>query len=255
MVKLAVKKIQIVDTDEVIEKIKNDEHLRIRQAADDNNRGRIASQAYSVLKEICSETTKTITISNRSKRWWNLEISDKVKELRKLTRRKNKYLSWRYIVRIEFCKSTLKKMIKKAKQECWKRFIEEQDAAPGGIWNVVRILKDPFKSTSLMPGILLNGEEKAYTDEEKVEMLTHRDFEQRTDRWQFKFGGLTSIDKPTALKEIREALQRTKNNSAPSPDGITYRLLKEIKDTALGTELLDDLAESLCNGTIYYSGD
>ena len=44
---------------------------------------------------------------------------------------------------------------------------------------------------------------------------------------------------------VRKALGGTKNGSAPGPDGISYRLIKAVKDTRLGRELMEEIVDSL----------
>lgn len=44
------------------------------------------------------------------------------------------------------------------------------------------------------------------------------------------------------MEEVLGALAKTRNNSAPGPDGITYSLIKYIKETPLGTALIHDIA-------------
>ena len=50
--------------------------------------------------------------------------------------------------------------------------------------------------------------------------------------------------------DLREALQGTSNSSAPGPDGISYRFIKAIKDTVLGTLLFRQLASYIARGEI-----
>ena len=47
---------------------------------------------------------------------------------------------------------------------------------------------------------------------------------------------------------IRNALSGTKNESAPGPDGICYRLIKMVVETRLGRELIEDIARGLMSG-------
>ena len=56
-------------------------------------------------------------------------------------------------------------------------------------------------------------------------------------------------------ERVRRALMKTRNNSAPGPDGVMWRLLKAIKDTRLGRVVLDDVGQmtELSNG--YYGED
>ena len=49
---------------------------------------------------------------------------------------------------------------------------------------------------------------------------------------------------------VRDALSGTKNNSAAGPDGIGYRLIKAVRDTRLGNELLGEIVAALRGGCI-----
>ena len=46
-------------------------------------------------------------------------------------------------------------------------------------------------------------------------------------------------------ERVERALIRTKNSSAPGPDGAGYRLIKVVKDTPLGQGLYEEIAISL----------
>ena len=66
-------------------------------------------------------------------------------------------------------------------------------------------------------------------------------------------GGLVA-DFPYSRVEVRgwelAALGRTKNGSAPGLDGIGYRLIKAVRDTRLGQELVDKVVDCLVHGVI-----
>ena len=49
---------------------------------------------------------------------------------------------------------------------------------------------------------------------------------------------------------MRQAWIRTKNSSVPEPDGVSYRLIKAVKDTVLGEELINEGAIQLLEGNI-----
>ena len=49
---------------------------------------------------------------------------------------------------------------------------------------------------------------------------------------------------------VRRALGKTKNGSAPGPDGISYRLIKAVKDTRLRRELIEEVVDNLRRGVI-----
>ena len=51
-------------------------------------------------------------------------------------------------------------------------------------------------------------------------------------------------------ERVRTALMGTKNSSAPGPDGISNRLIKIVKDSPLGKELVNEVAVQLLEGTI-----
>ena len=52
------------------------------------------------------------------------------------------------------------------------------------------------------------------------------------------------------IEWVRGALSRTKNNSATGPDGVGYRLIKAVRDTRLGNELLGEVVAALRGGYI-----
>ena len=49
---------------------------------------------------------------------------------------------------------------------------------------------------------------------------------------------------------VRQALRKTKNRSAPGPDGVGYRLIKAVRDTRLGRELIREVVDNLARGVI-----
>lgn len=53
---------------------------------------------------------------------------------------------------------------------------------------------------------------------------------------------------------VRGALSGTKNNSAASPNGVRYRLIKAIQDTRQGTEVFGEVVGALRGGSGYYQG-
>ena len=48
----------------------------------------------------------------------------------------------------------------------------------------------------------------------------------------------------------QHALGRTRNWSAPGPDGISYRLIKAVRNTRLGQELVGEVVDNLMSGII-----
>ena len=52
------------------------------------------------------------------------------------------------------------------------------------------------------------------------------------------------------MEWVRGALSGTKNNSAAGPDGVGYRLIKAVRDTRLGNDLLGEVVAALRGGYI-----
>ena len=67
-------------------------------------------------------------------------------------------------------------------------------------------------------------------------------------------GGGLGVDFPYNRVEVwrwvLSALGHTKNGSAPGPDGISYHLIKAVRDTRLGQELVDEVVDNLIFGII-----
>ena len=67
-------------------------------------------------------------------------------------------------------------------------------------------------------------------------------------------GGVDNGGCPLSRDEIesavRQALRKTKNRSAPGSDGVVYRLIKTVKDTRLGGELIEEIVDNLAWGVI-----
>jgi len=51
---------------------------------------------------------------------------------------------------------------------------------------------------------------------------------------------------------VRRALGKTRNHSAPGPDGVSWRLLKALKGKELGEAVLEDVGQMAEVGNRYY---
>jgi len=49
---------------------------------------------------------------------------------------------------------------------------------------------------------------------------------------------------------VRKALAGTSNKSAPGPDGIGYKLIQQVLNLKLGSELIREVVENLIEGKI-----
>ena len=52
------------------------------------------------------------------------------------------------------------------------------------------------------------------------------------------------------VTKVKTALSGTQNSSAPSPDDISYRFIKNIKNSFLGEKIMEEVAVNLIKGTI-----
>ena len=59
-----------------------------------------------------------------------------------------------------------------------------------------------------------------------------------------------AYDADEVMGWVRSTLSGTKNNSAAGPDGVGYRLIKAVRDTRLGIELLGEVVAALRGGYI-----
>ena len=94
------------------------------------------------------------------------------------------------------------------------------------------------------------------SDEDKLQALVSRNFFTK-EQEPLKAGMGGELEEDTCgycVEElegkVREALRGTSNRSAPEPDGISYRFLKLVLDTKLGSEMVQEVAESLKEGRI-----
>ena len=92
------------------------------------------------------------------------------------------------------------------------------------------------------------------TDVEKVHCLVPEVFEGSGEGSVDDVGGVDYGGCPLLRDEIelavRRALGKTKNGSAPGPDGVGYRLIKAVRDTHLGRELIEEIVDNLVRGVI-----
>ena len=62
--------------------------------------------------------------------------------------------------------------------------------------------------------------------------------------------GVCPMSRQELELSVRRALGKTKNGSAPGPDGVGYRLIKAVRDTHLRHELVEAVVDNLARGVI-----
>ena len=193
---------------------------------------------------------KRIRICGRSKRWWDEELTAQVKHVRR-ERRKVSRVGHRNVLRAEI--SRMKAMVKEKKDRCWRALCG--DSGLQSPCEVVRWARDPWRERERMGRLRDVGGRWLEGDEEKVRSLVSEVFGGvREVVGDWSGGAVGDVEFPLSREEVgssvRRALGRTKNRSAPGPDGISYRLIKSVRDTRLGRELVEEVVDHLVQGVI-----
>ena len=144
----------------------------------------------------------------------------------------------------------LRHLIQDWKRKCWENFCTESGVKSP--WEVVRWAKDPWRLKERME--FLRGADGAWLESEgeKVDGLV-KDLcgeEAAQEAMGMGDGGECPYGTDKVMEWVCDALSGTKNNSPASPDGVGYRLIKAIRDTRLGSELLGEVVSALRGGYI-----
>lgn len=182
-------------------------------------------EAYKELVRVKSEEwERKITIVGRSKPWWKKEWDD----LRKRARHSRT------------ARQTLRREIRKAKREMWNDWVSKGKE----VWDIVRVCKNPFGmrercgSVKDKAGVIYETKEEKKMAFTKHNLITE-EAEERPST------GRQERRKPEAetMMKIHRALKKTRNDSAAGPDGISWKLLKALKNTELGKAVLEDIGQ------------
>ena len=102
--------------------------------------------AYHKLLAWSQQFVTTQVISGRSKKWWDEEVAKQVKVVRHEGQKghnRSNASNYKRVMRWKLEAAKLKKLIKKKKKECWKRFMEEYGEEDP--WQIVEFAKDPWR--------------------------------------------------------------------------------------------------------------
>ena len=204
----------------------------------------IGETAYDKLLDLRRKHLKLLHVCGRSKRWWNGKISAQLAVVHGHRSRYGRNGEW---VK-ERCR--LRNLIRDGKRKCWEDFCTESgEKSP---WEVVRWAKDPWRLKERMGR--LRGADGAWLESEgeKVDGLVRDLFgeEVAQDTMDMGDGGECPYGADEVMEWVCDALSGTKNNCAAGPDGVGYRLIKAIRDTRLGSDLLGKVVSALRGGYI-----
>ena len=209
---------------------------------------------YEKLKTLVAEHQRVIKLNERSKRWWDAELSGQIKKVTKEGRggkgqesREHQVARWK---RWKGEKTKLRWMIREKKRNCWHKFLKENGSKDP--WDVVRLAKNPWGSKTRMK-TLRNLDGSEIEEKEKAKALEKAHFlwdENREAEEEEEVGGVTGVEEEELRDKILDALSRTSNTSAPGPDGINYQLIKWANKTILGEYLISEVVDNLLEGRI-----
>ena len=135
-------------------------------------------------------------------------------------------------------------MIKRKKREHWSSFVEETTSNKAqDMWKVIKVARNPFTRRDTMPATL----EGKDTNEEKVQALIDQHFQGNPEavahgQQLCSMEGMR-IQKEELVAKLLKALSSANIHSTPGPDRISYRLLKLLKDSRLGLQAVETLAD------------
>ena len=111
------------------------------------------------------------------------------------------------------------------------------------IWHVIWVARNPFNTRKNMPTIL----EGKDIDEDKAQAIIDQHFKgyEEEDAYRIHTMKRVQLEKRDLVTKLLKALSTTCNTSTPGPDRISYCLLKLIKDTNLGLQTMNFLADFL----------
>ena len=123
--------------------------------------------------------TKEVRIGGRSKKWWTLELGKQLKVVRECARggkgkeaREHDNLQWK---RWKNERRKLSNMIKKSKEEMWKKFLEENGSR--NPWDIMNIAKNPWGRQGNVIKNLSDDKGRIWKEnKEKVEIIAKRNF-------------------------------------------------------------------------------
>ena len=204
----------------------------------------LGETAYDKLLDLRRKHLKLLRVCGRSKRWWNGESAAQltvVRDHRRGNGRNGEWVKERY---------RLRNMIWDGKRKCWEDFCTESgEKSP---WEVVRWAKDPWRLKEMMGR--LRGTDGAWLESEgdKMDGWVRDLFGEESSRETVvvEEGGECPYSGDDVMEWVQAALSGTKNNSAAGPDGVGYRLIKAVRDTRLGREVMGEIVAALRGGYI-----
>ena len=167
---------------------------------------------------------RKVSIVGRLKPWWKKEW-DSLRKRAKHSRT---------------ARRELRREIRKAKREMWSDWVSKGKE----VWDIVRVCKNPFGMNERC-GALTDSDGKKYETKEELReaFAQHNLIMDEAEAREEVREQARRMPSTETMTRIHRALKKTRNDNAAGPDGISWKLLKAIKDTRVGKALLEDIGQ------------
>ena len=204
----------------------------------------VGETAYDKLLDLWKKNMKKLKVCGRSKPWWSGTIATQLGVVRGYRRGHGWDGDW---IRE---RHKLRNIIQEGKRKYWEDLCTE--SGEKCLSEVVQWAKDPWRLKEMMGR--LRGVDRRWLDSEreKVDGLVSHLFGGDTSEAAGNAGERVECpyNEDAVMRWVKDALSRTKHNSAAGSDGVGYKLIKMIRDTKLGTEVLGEIVAALRGGYI-----
>ena len=178
-------------------------------------------KAAGALREAMTATldqhTKKKRWCSRSKPWWNLDLKELRKELSRARRK------WRVagISRVQAARYEFRRAIRKAKRDCWNRFLQEVDG--NKVWTVARYTSPRIDKTG--QSLIWEDETIAEGHWEREQAILQAHFPLAPPGKYFPADGSKAFEKVDA-RLVGSLLRGVANTSAPWDNRISAGIIK-----------------------------
>jgi ribonuclease HI len=178
------------------------------------------------ITSILDQHAKKITITARSKRWWNELIDERRTHLGRMRRWHKEGKVNNSIVAL--ARQTLRKEIRASKKKMWEDFIQLDPRAGSDVWTVLNATKD--RPNRMMGKIVKADGTEARTDQEKRQLMVDVSFPppNQYDGGEGAPGPPGSAHTRVNQKEVGRALFAQSSKKAPGIDNLGFLIIKEV---------------------------
>lgn len=185
--------------------------------------------------------------------WWNKECKEAIRNKIRLFGKLRKTHSLHNLIEYKKAQSQVRKIVKRAKRECWRGFCSSigRTTPLDKIWGMIKKMRG-IRQQSNLP-VLENGGEVATSAMEKAEILAknfvkahssenlteegkirrQEVLDEHPNVYEERHSSQSVVNVPFSIQELRRALSKCKM-TAPGKDNVCYIMLTKLSDGALG---------------------